>query len=53
MEHGGQTFLSFWTFFYPFTQLTTTLKIKILKKLKNTPEDIIILQMYPLKTRKN
>ena len=37
-------FLSFWTIFCPLTPLTT-LKIKIFKKLKKTPGDIIFLQM--------
>ena len=37
-------FLSFWTFFCPFTPPTTQ-KINILKKWKKTPEDIIILNM--------
>ena len=38
-----QNFLSFWTIFCPFTPLTR--KIKILKKSKKAPGDIIILHM--------
>ena len=44
-KHDKQNFLSFWTIFCPFSPLTTW-KIKILKKWKKMPEDIIILQMY-------
>ena len=44
MECDRQNFLSLWTVFCPFTPLWTQ-KIKILKKWKKTPEDIIILQM--------
>ena len=44
MEHNGQNFLSFWTVFCPFTPLTTW-KIKILKKWKKSPRDIIILHI--------
>ena len=40
---NGQNFLSFWTSFSPFTTLTTW-KVKILKKWKKNPGDIIILQ---------
>ena len=43
-EHERQIFLSFWTIFCPITPLTTQ-NIKILKKLKKNPADIIILQM--------
>ena len=39
-----QSFLLFWTIFCPFTLLTTQ-KIKILKKWKITPSDIIILHL--------
>ena len=42
MEYDRQKFLSFRTFFWPFMPLTTW-KIKILKKMKKTPGDIIIL----------
>ena len=42
IEHDRQIFLSFWTNFCPFTILKTQ-KIKILKKWKKTPGDIIIL----------
>ena len=42
IEHDTQIFLSFWTNFCPFTILKTQ-KIKILKKWKKTPGDIIIL----------
>ena len=38
IKHDGQTFLSFLTIFWPFTQ-----KIEILKNWKKTPGDIIIL----------
>ena len=41
MKHDRQNFLSFWTIFCPFTPLTTQ-KIKILKKSRKTPGDIII-----------
>ena len=44
MEHDGQKFLSFWTVFCPFTSITTW-KIKILKKWKKSPRDIIILNI--------
>ena len=44
-EWDRQNPLSFWAIFCPFT-LLTTLKIKILKKWKKTPEDIIILHKY-------
>ena len=43
IKHDGQNFLSFWTIFCPFTPLITW-KIKILKKLKKMPWDIIIFQ---------
>ena len=46
MECDRYNFLSFWTFFCPFTLLRTQ-KVKILKKWKK-PEDIIILQMCTL-----
>ena len=42
MECNWQNFLSFWTIFCPLTPLTTQ-KIKILKKMKKFPGDIIIL----------
>ena len=45
MEYNRQNFLSFWTVFCPFIPLTTR-KIKILKKWKKLPGDIIILYMY-------
>ena len=47
MEHDRQNFLSLWTAFcllHPCPPPNTQ-KIKILKKMKKTPEDIIILQM--------
>ena len=44
MERDGRNFLSFWTIFFLFTPLTTW-EIKILKKSKKTPGDIIILHM--------
>ena len=48
MEHDRHNFLSFWTIFCPFTSTPsptlTTQRIKILKKWKKTPGDIIILQ---------
>ena len=37
-----QNYFSFWTFFCPFSPLTTQ-KIKMFKKFKKTPGDIIIL----------
>ena len=40
-KRDRQNFLTFWTNFCPFTPLTT-LKIKILKKWKKTPGDIIL-----------
>ena len=43
-ERDIQTFLSFWTIICPFTPLATW-KIKILKKLKKIPGDIIIFHM--------
>ena len=43
IKHDGQNFLSFWTIFCPFTPLIMW-KIKILKKLKKIPQDIIIFQ---------
>ena len=43
LECDGQKFLSFWTIFCPFTPPLTTQKIKILKKMKKMPGDIIIL----------
>ena len=42
MERHRQNLLSFWTVFCPFTPLTTQ-RIKILKKMRKTPRDIIIL----------
>ena len=44
MKRGRQNFLSFWATFCPFTTLTTS-KIKILKKIKKLPGDIIILHL--------
>ena len=48
MEHDRHNFLSFCTIFCPFTSTPsptlTTQRIKILKKWKKTPGDIIILQ---------
>ena len=41
MKHDRQNFLSFWAIVCLFTALTIQ-KIKILKRWKNTPEDIII-----------
>ena len=43
-EWYRQKNLSFWAIFCPFTSLTTK-KIKILKKMKILPGDIIILHM--------
>ena len=40
---ADKIFLSFWTIFCPLISLTTW-KIKILKKMRKTPGDIIILQ---------
>ena len=46
MTCNGQNFLSFWTIFCPFTSPPlTTQKVKILKKWKKTPRDIIILHI--------
>ena len=42
IELSRQNFLSFWTIFCPLTSLTTQ-KLKILKKNKKMPGDIIIL----------
>ena len=42
MKRDRQNVLSFWTIFCPFTVLTAQ-KIKIKKKMKETPGDIIIL----------
>ena len=42
MECNRQNFLSLWTIFCPFTPLWTQ-KIKVLKKMKEKPGDIIIL----------
>ena len=44
MEHNRQNFLSFWTVFCSFTSLWIH-KIKILKKIKKMPGDIITLDM--------
>ena len=44
MKRDRQNFLSFWTTFCPFTTLPTS-KIKILKKIKKLPGDIIILHL--------
>ena len=41
MKGDRQNVLSYWTIFCPFTR-----KINILKKLKKTPGDIIILHKY-------
>ena len=41
MECDRQNFLSFWTIFCPFTPLTAW-KIKILKKMKKKPRDILL-----------
>ena len=46
MEHN-RNFLSFWAIFCPFTSLTTQ-KIKILKKMKETLGEIIILHMHTI-----
>ena len=44
IEHNWQNFFSFWTIFCPFTSNPiTTQRIKILKRKKKTPGDIIIL----------
>ena len=40
----SNSYFLFWAIFYPFTPNPTTQKIKI-KKIKNTPGGIIILQM--------
>ena len=45
MERHRQNLLSFWTVFCPFTPLTTR-RIKILKKMRKTPGDIIILHKW-------
>ena len=47
MEHNRHNFFSFWTIFCPFTPLTTqktitAQKIKISKKMKKAPGDIIL-----------
>ena len=47
MECDRQNVLSLWTIFCPYTPLWTQ-KIKILKKMKKTLEDIIILQMFTI-----
>ena len=44
MERDGQNFLSFWAIFCTFISLTTQ-KIKILKKIKTPPGDIINFHM--------
>ena len=44
MDHDRQNILSFWTIFCTFIALTTQ-KIKILKKWKEPPGDIICLHM--------
>ena len=41
MEHDRQNFLSFWTVFYPPMDLEN----QNFEKMKNTSEDITILQM--------
>ena len=44
IEHNWQNFFSFWTIFCPFiSNPITTQRIKILKRKKKTPGDIIIL----------
>ena len=49
IEHNRQKFLSFWAIFCPLTPLPlTTQKIKIKKKWKKTPRDIIILHMHTI-----
>ena len=51
MGHGRQNFLSFWTFFCPFTPLTTqpnNPKNQNSEKMKKTPRDIIILNMFTI-----
>ena len=45
MEYDRQNFLSFWTILCPFTPLWTQ-KIKNSEKMKQTPDDIIILQEF-------
>ena len=47
IECDRQIFFSFWTIFCLFDLLTTQ-NIKILKKIKKTPGNIIILQMCTL-----
>ena len=44
MAHDGCSYFTFWAIFCPFTTLTTQ-KIKIFKKWKKLPGDIIILRM--------
>ena len=44
--HDGCNYFSFWAIFCPFTAITAW-KIKILKKWKKAPGDIIILHMRP------
>ena len=47
MEHDRQHYFSYWTVFCPLTLLITQ-KIKILKKWKKTPGDIIILHKFTI-----
>ena len=49
IEHNRPNFLLFWTIFCPFTLLKTK-KIKILKKMKKTAGDIIILHKCTINT---
>ena len=44
--HDGCNYFSFWAIFCPLTAITAW-KIKILKKWKKAPGDIIILHMRP------
>ena len=45
-EWDRQTFLSFWAIFCPFTSPLMILNIKILKKMKKMPGDIILLYIH-------
>ena len=45
MARDGGNYFSFWAVFCPFTSLTTR-KIKIKKKRKKAPGDIIILHKF-------
>ena len=44
VRHGCNCYLSFWTYFCLFTPITAW-KMKISKKMKKTPSDVIILHM--------